>query len=383
MKDSNRAVARAAMHQVLPPELFSGFLAISADAVIAVDDEQRIIFFNEGAERIFGWTADEVGGKYLEMLLPARFRPNHRGHVHSFGAAHGHARLMGERQEISGLRKSGEEFPAEASIQHMQMGGRSIYAAVLRDVSARYRVEEALHQAIRARDDMMGIVSHDLRNPASAVKMLAGSILSEAETRALPRDIAERVEVMQQAAVQIDGLIQDLLDVTRLEAGRLTVSPHEVEPAPLVEAALYAMRALVESGGVELLATYDEPLPTVYADPERVTQLLSNLVGNALKFTPAGGRVEVRVQPYAEGVLVSVIDTGEGISADQLPHVFERFYQVSGARRGGRHGAGLGLPIARGIVEAHGGTIWIESASGRGTTVRFTLPGSLDETIDR
>ena len=117
----------------------------------------------------------------------------------------------------------------------------------------------------------------------------------------------------------------------------------------------------------------------VYADPERVTQLLSNLVGNALKFTPAGGRVEVSVQPYGEGALVSVVDTGEGIAADHLPHVFDRFYQVSGSRSGARHGAGLGLPIARGIVEAHGGTIWIESAQGRGTTVRFTLPGAQSE----
>jgi PAS domain S-box-containing protein len=376
MKDANRAVERAAMNQVLPPELFSGLLAISADAVIAVDDEQRIVFFNEGAERIFGWRADEVGGKYLEVLIPERFRSSHRGHVHGFGAAHGHARLMGERQEISGQRKSGEEFPAEASIERLVMNGKSIYAAVLRDVSARYRVEEALHQAIRARDDMMGIVSHDLRNPASAVKMLAGSILSEADERALPQDVAERVEIMQQAAVQIDALIQDLLDVTRLEAGRLTVSPRDVAPIPLVEAALYALRTLVESGGIELAAMYDEELPLVHADPERVTQLLSNLVGNALKFTPAGGRVEVRVQPYHEGVLVSVIDTGEGIPADQLPHVFDRFYQVSGSKSGTRQGAGLGLPIARGIVEAHGGTIWIESVPGRGTTVRFTLPGA-------
>ena len=378
-RDANEAVDRAAMQQVLPPELFSGFLAISADAVIAVDDEQRLIFFNEGAERIFGWTASEVGGNYLAMLLPERFRPTHRGHVQGFGAAHGRARLMGERQEISGLRKSGEEFPAEASIQRMEIDGRNIYAAVLRDVSARYRVEEALHQAIRARDDMMGIVSHDLRNPASAVKMLAGSILSEAESRELPSDVAERVEVMQQAAVQIDTLIQDLLDITRLEAGRLTVSPADVAPMPLVEAALYALRALVESAGVELVARYDDELPRVHADPERVTQLLSNLVGNALKFTPAGGRVEVRVEPRGEGVLVSVADTGEGIAADQLPHVFERFYQVSGTRTGARHGAGLGLPIARGIVEAHGGTIWIESVPGRGTTVRFTLPGARGE----
>src|SRR5881275_3208758 len=109
MKDAAQAANRAAMNQTLPPELFSGLLAIAADAVIAVDDEQRIIFFNEGAERIFGWSAAEVGGKYLAMLLPERFRPQHRGHVEGFGAAHGRARLMGERQEISGLRKSGEE----------------------------------------------------------------------------------------------------------------------------------------------------------------------------------------------------------------------------------------------------------------------------------
>ena len=377
MRDATQAVERAAMHRTLPPELFSSFLAISADAVIAVDEEQRIIFFNEGAEKIFGWGADEVGGQYLAMLLPERYRATHRGHVQGFGAAHGRARLMGERQEISGLRKSGEEFPAEASIQRMVVDGKEVYAAVLRDVSARYRAEEALHQAIRARDDMMGIVSHDLRNPASAVKMLARSILAEARERAdIPGDVAERVEIMQQAAAQIDALIQDLLDVTRLEAGRLTVAQRNVAPAPLVEAALYSMHTLAESSGVELAATYDDELPMVYADPERVTQLLSNLVGNSLKFTPAGGRVDVRVQPYSEGAIVSVMDTGDGIAADHLPHVFDRFFQVSNSRMVGRHGAGLGLPIARGIVEAHGGTIWIESVPGRGTTVRFTLPGA-------
>ena len=141
MRNATDAVDRAALHQILPPDLFSSFLAISADAVIAVDEEQRIIFFNEGAEKIFGWSAEEAGGNYLAMLLPERYRAAHRGHVHGFGAAHGRARLMGERQEIVGLRKSGEEFPAEASIQRMEIEGHNIYAAVLRDVSARYRAE--------------------------------------------------------------------------------------------------------------------------------------------------------------------------------------------------------------------------------------------------
>jgi PAS domain S-box-containing protein len=373
MRDSNQAVQRAAMQQVLRPELFSGFLAISADAVIAVDDEQRIIFFNEGAERMFGYAASEVGGQYLATLLPERFRGVHRGHVEGFGAAHGRARLMGERQEISGLRKSGEEFPAEASIQRIEIDGHNVYAAVLRDVSARYRVEEALHQAIRARDDMMGIVSHDLRNPASAVKMLAGSILAEAAERALPSDVTERVEIMRQAAAQIDALIEDLLDVTRLEAGRLTVSAHDVEPRPLVEAALYALHALSESGGVTLAATYEEPLPMVHADPDRVTQLLSNLVGNALKFTPENGRVTMRADASENHVTIHISDTGPGIAPEDIAHLFDDFWQA----RNDHRGVGLGLAIAKGVVEAHGGRIWCDSTPGRGSTFSFTLPRAM------
>jgi PAS domain S-box-containing protein len=380
MKDAAQAADRAAMSQTLPPELFSGLLAIAADAVIAVDHEQRIIFFNEGAERIFGWTAAEVGGEYLEVLLPARHRAAHRGHVQGFGAAHGRARLMGERQQISGLRKSGEEFPAEAAIQRIDIGGHDVYAAVLRDVSARQRAEDLLHQAIKARDDMMGIVSHDLRNPANAVKMLARSITEGPGGRALPDDVRDRIEVIRQAAEQIDALIQDLLDITRLEAGRLAVSRREVELGALIARSVEALRPLAHAGGLTLATKLPPVLPPVRVDPDRITQVLSNIIGNAVKFTPAGGSVTVSVQVDAAAVEVSVRDTGEGIPPAQLPRVFDRFYQASLTSRAPRHGAGLGLPIARGIVEAHGGRIWIDSAPGTGTTVHFTLPR--DATVD-
>jgi PAS domain S-box-containing protein len=362
------------MSQTLPPELFSGLLAIAADAVIAVDHEQRIIFFNEGAERIFGWTADEVGGEYLEVLLPPRHRPSHRGHVQGFGAAHGRARLMGERQQISGLRKSGEEFPAEAAIQRLHIGGHDVYAAVLRDISARQRAEDLLHQAIKARDDMMGIVSHDLRNPANAVKMLARSITEGAGNDALPKDVLERIGVIQQAAQQIDALIQDLLDITRLEAGHLLVNRRDVELGTLIARSIDALRPLADAGGVALHAEPMAEAATVAADPDRLIQLLSNVIGNAIKFTPAGGVVTLTTGVAGDMAELTVRDTGEGIPAAQLPHVFDRFYQGSLSSRATRHGAGLGLPIARGIVEAHGGRIWIESAAGSGTTVRFTLP---------
>jgi PAS domain S-box-containing protein len=374
MKDAAEAANRATMQRTLPPELFSGLLAIASDAVIAVDDEQRIIFFNEGAERIFGWTAAEVGGEYLEVLLPARYRAAHRGHVHGFGEAHGRSRLMGERQQISGLRKSGEEFGAEAAIERIEMHGRNIYAAVLRDISARQRAEDLLHLAIKARDDMMGIVSHDLRNPANAVKMLARSILEGAGRQSLPPDVVERVAVIRQAAEQIDALIQDLLDMTRMEAGRLVVAAKEVDLGPLIARSIDALRPLADAGGVALHA---EPMhaPTVLrVDPDRLMQLLSNVIGNAIKFTPAGGVVTLTTRLHDAAVEFTVRDTGEGIPAAQQPHVFDRFFQATRSSRASRHGAGLGLPIARGIAEAHGGRIWIESTSGAGTTVRFTLP---------
>ena len=361
------------MHQILPVDLFAGLLAIAADAVIAVDHEQRIIFFNQGAERIFGWSASEVGGEYLEMLLPERYRAGHRGHVRGFGAAHGRARLMGERQQIVGQRKSGEEFAAEAAIERIEVDGRNVYAAVLRDISARQRAEDALRQAVQARDDMMGIVSHDLRNPANAVKMLARSILEEDPDKA-SESVRERVAIIRQAADQIDNLIQDLLDMTRLEAGRLAVDPSPEDVETLVMRSVDALRPLAEAGGITLSTTLPPDPATVLVDADRLMQLLSNLIGNAIKFTSAEGRVSLSVTVHPTEVEFEVGDSGTGIAPDQLPHVFDRFYQAGSGRRPSRHGAGLGLPISRGIVEAHGGRIWIESEPGDGTTVRFTLP---------
>ena len=370
-----QAAEHAAMHKRLPTDLFSGLLAISADAVIAVDDEQRIVFFNEGAERIFGWNADDVGGQPLEILLPERYRAAHRGHVHGFGAAHGRARLMGERQQLSGLRRNGEEFPCEAAIQRIEVDGRNIFAAVLRDISARQRAEDALRDAVTAREDMLGIVSHDLRNPANAVKMLARSIIDDDAIDHLPSHVVERVKVMQQAAEQMDALIQDLLDATRLRGGRLHVNPRAVDATAISERSIEGLRPLAEAGHVSLVVNLPGALPAVYADPVRMTQLLSNLIGNAIKFTPPGGSVSLAAHLDGDEVLFVVTDTGEGISPDELPHVFERFYQAPrDVRRANRHGAGLGLPISRGIVEAHGGNIWIDSTVGMGTTVRFSLP---------
>jgi signal transduction histidine kinase len=178
---------------------------------------------------------------------------------------------------------------------------------------------------------------------------------------------------MLQAANQMDALIQDLLDVTGLEAGRLRIVRQRCAIGDVMHAAVDTLTPLAAAKSLALEFQLEDDLPLVQVDPARMVQVLSNLVGNAIKFTPRGGRVALTA--VREGVFVSVAiaDTGPGIPPDELPQVFDRFWQ---SKRTNRSGAGLGLAIARGIVRAHGGTIGIESAIGRGTMVRFSVPAA-------
>jgi PAS domain S-box-containing protein len=356
----------------LPDAILATMVSISADAVIAVDEELRIVFFNSGAERIFGWSSAEATGMELAELLPHRFRAMHSGHVTLFGTSHERARRMGERQEISGLRRNGEEFAAEASIARLASEGRTVYTAVLRDVSERKRIERDLRAALRARDDIAGIVSHDLRNPVQAIRMLSGAILASSDERLDPT-IAEQVTVIRHAAEQMDALIQDLLDAARIDAGQLHVETRPIDVGRLMAASVDMLEPLASAREQALVLDLPADLPKVLADTARLEQVLSNVVGNAIKYTPRGGRIVLSARDdgdSGDSVVVEVSDTGPGVPAEQLPHVFDRYWQST---RTGRHGAGLGLPIAKGIVEAHGGRIWMESEGGRGTRVGFTL----------
>src|SRR5262245_34654761 len=161
--------------------LIADIVAISADAIICIDDEQNVTLFNEGAEQIFGWTADEMMGKPLDLLLPERFRPMHHSHIASFGESEDRARRMGHRREISGLRKNGEEFPAEAAIAKVKLGSSVVYSVVLRDITDQVALRKRLQLAVNARDDTVSVVAHDLRNPVSAVKMLSAALLQGAD----------------------------------------------------------------------------------------------------------------------------------------------------------------------------------------------------------
>jgi PAS domain S-box-containing protein len=348
----------------------SGILSISADALISIDDQQRITMFNEGAEKIFGYSKDELLGTPLDRLIPERLRAIHRGHVESFARGEVVARKMGEMgATIMGLRKNGQEFPADAAISKLEVDGTRILTVALRDVTVQKSGELEIHRAVQVRDRVLGVVAHDLRNPLAAILAQSQALLRQAQPG---RTDGKAIELIARAAARMNRLIQDLLDVTRIESGKLPLDRTSLAPASLTADAVDLQRVLAVSGSLDLRLELPDNLPEVWADRDRLLQVLENLIGNAIKFTGSGGSITVGAAPGDHEVIFWVKDTGCGITAENLPRVFERFWQAAG--KSGRLGAGLGLPITKGIVEAHGGRIWAESAPGQGASFFFSIP---------
>ncbi|HEU4888141.1 MAG TPA: ATP-binding protein [Thermoanaerobaculia bacterium] len=231
------------------------------------------------------------------------------------------------------------------------------------------RLYQESQQAVRAREEVLAIVSHDLRNPLSAV-ILGSSLLQMSQS--LSEEDREQLDTIEVSAQRMSRLIADLLDVTRLEGGkRLPIEPETMHAAELLQEAQELFRAQAAVASVTMEYHADEQLPPVHADRHRVMQVLSNLIGNSLKFTPPDGRITVSATLRGDEVLFGIADTGPGIPREHLSDIFSPYWQ---AKRTERLGAGLGLPIAKGIVEAHGGRIWVESEQGNGAQFYFTLP---------
>lgn len=229
---------------------------------------------------------------------------------------------------------------------------------------------DAAKRAISARDDILGVVAHDLRNPLSTI-VIQSTLMKRSRDCCEP----EAVAAIANAAGRMDRLVGDLLDVHRMEAGRLLVVGDRVSAGSLIDAACASQKTLAEAAGVQLVCESGPDVGEVWADRDRVLQVLENLVGNALKFTPRGGRIALGARVVDGEVVFSVSDTGRGIAPEELRRVFERFWQ---RRKDEMRGTGLGLAIARGIVEAHGGRIWVDSKVGEGTTFFFTLASPRD-----
>lgn len=348
----------------------SGIVSISADAIISIDEDQKIIMFNEGAEKIFGYSKSEVIGQFVEILMPERFRKEHRNLVKQFSREKISSRQMKERgRAIAGLRKNGEEFPAAASISKLEIGDTRIFTAAVRDCTEQKKWEFQLQRAIKTREDVLAIVSHDLKNPVSIIALTADLLLNEEKID--EKKIHKFADMIKRSTTQMQQLIGDLLEFAKIESGTFSVEIKEENLADILIPLVDGMRIKAESRKQNIDFRVMSDLPEVACDAPRISQVMSNLLGNAIKFTPIGGFINVTVIQQDDYVVVTVSDTGPGIPSDQLPKIFDRYWQ---AKETQRQGSGLGLAIAKGIVEAHGGKIWVKSNLGEGTNFYFTIP---------
>jgi len=332
----------------------------SDDAIISKDLNGIIASWNTGAQRLFGYTAEEAIGRSVTMLIPPE-RHNEEPEIL--------ARIRrGERvdhYETIRRRKDGTLLDISLTISPIVDGqGRIVGASkIARDITA----QRAL---ARQKDDFLGIVSHELKTPVTSIKgygqLLARRLRGTENTAA-----TEMLGKLDTQIGRLTGLIEDLLDVTRIESGKLLLRPTPFELNALIaEIVEEVQRTASRHTIVQELG----PCVTLVGDRDRIGQVLTNLLTNAIKYSPRADRVVVRTERAGAEVVVCVQDYGIGIPKAALPHIFERFYRVEGENRSGYPGLGLGLHIAAEFIERHGGKIWMESEAGEGTTACFFLP---------
>jgi PAS domain S-box-containing protein len=356
----------------MPDVLLAELCRISSDALIAIDENQAITLFTEGAERVFGYPAAQVLGRPVEILIPARHREAHRQYVRRFAASGDATRRMAAGVDLVGLRADGEERIVESSIARVEHGGRVHLAVALRDVTDQRRAEARIREleqkiqlAIAARNEVLTVVAHDLRNPLHGVLLRVDALCNAGD--ASSRNSLEAIRV---SIGHMDRMIQDLMDISRAESDRLSVSRAPEPPRAVIDEVVAVYRPNANRDRVDLRIESDADLPVIRIDRTRIVRVILNLLTNAGKFGGADPRVTLGVTRARDGVCFSVRDHGPGMAAADAERAFDRFWQ---ADESDRRGLGLGLSICKAIVEAHGGRITVESSPGQGSTFSFVI----------
>jgi PAS domain S-box-containing protein len=329
------------------------------DGLVLCDEQDRVTYCNPSAGRYLGMAAASLNGEPLlavvtRLLAMPEQEPAlaalHQAllHVHEYPQVELHLHAPG---------------PRVLQARFFPLQGHKGYGLVLRDVTAERHLEEAKSQ-------LLATVSHELRTPLASIKGFATTLLRD-DVQWDAATQREFLQIIDQDADRLGELIANLLEMSRIEAGMLRIDYDWVDLPPLLNDAVNEMR--LRSSQHTLVVEEPGGLPRVYADVRRIRQVLHNLLENAIKYSIAGDiRVRARTEPGQ--VIVSVSDQGPGIAPDQLQRVFERFHQLGGAATRKAGGAGLGLSICKGLIEAHGGRVWAESTPGAGSTFFFSLP---------
>jgi len=363
-------------------EMLAGILNISPEAVIVADSSLRITLFSRGAQNVFGYAPEEIIGEKVDRLMPARLHSVHAHHVERFAGEPDASRQMGERSELVGLRKNGEEFAALASISKLPTPGGDVFTVILRDITAqKAAAEELLSAKLRAEESsasksrFVANMSHELRTPLNAIIGFSQLLMLHDPERLGPDRYRQYAADIHDSGQHLLAIINDILDVSRIEAGKTELADDDVAVSDLLESSARMVLRRAYEAGIDLRIIPAVGVPPLRADARLLKQVLLNILSNAVKFTPAGGRIEVFAKRPADGgVEIVVRDTGIGMTEDEVGMVGQPFVQVDNRLERKYEGTGLGLAIAKGIVGLHGGSLTIASVPRQGTSVSIRLP---------
>jgi len=353
-------------------EMFRGLLESAPDAIVIVDERNRIVLINAQAEMLFGYRRADLVEQPVEMLIPERSRAKYLTRIGGF-RTDAPVAPTDRAIELHGTRRDGTEFPIEISLGTLRTEAGFLVSSAIRDITARRRIEASFAEASKAKSDFLAGVSHELRTPLNAIigfsEMIRDAIMGPLDARyqEYAGDIAESGRHLQ-------NIINDILDISKVEGGRLELRDEAVSIGETVGACRRIVAPMAEAAGVSLSIDVPTSLPLIRSDEVRFKQILLNLMSNAVKFTPDGGRVSVYAQTDAEGAVIAVEDTGIGMKPEDIEIALEPFRQIDGALSRRFDGTGLGLPLAKALVELHGGHLDIQSALAEGTVVRVRLP---------
>ncbi|MEM9457934.1 MAG: PAS domain S-box protein [Myxococcota bacterium] len=348
---------------------FSSVIASTQDAFIFIDHRARVLAFNAAAERIFGYSASEVVGQKVDMLMPEPYRQEHDGYIERYERT-GEARAIGRIRTVQGQRSCGEIFPIELSVTKVGVDDEARYAAFIRDISEKTRLRERLLEQERlvAIGTTSAKFAHEVGNPLNGMLMNLQLIQLRIRKGVTASAVAPLVERVEREVRRLGGLLDEFRGMSR----RQSFVFEAVSPAAMLEEFAGAHRELYASMGVRVEVTSEDGLPDVHVDREKLTQVLLNLVKNAAEAMAdqGGGVIDLRARAEASenasGVVLEVRDTGCGIPEEI--DIFEPFVTTK------NQGTGLGLPVVRQIVAGHGGTLTYQSRSGEGTTFVIRLP---------
>jgi PAS domain S-box-containing protein len=343
----------------------------AADLIITTDLDDRILTWNRGAAVLFGYGKDEVIGKHLSILLPPE-------RFHELEEMRAKVEISGGLRdiEVRSKRKDGAMIYLSLSVSPIRdVEGKIVgFLRIAKDITEKKRYERRLKDLDKMKSDFVSNVSHELKTPLTSIKGSVDNML-DGLTGALNEKQIRYLARIKSNTDRLSRLINDLLDLSRIEAGRVEVRRASLLLTALAEEVAEHLKQLAAEKLIRIEVPPPDPQMTVWADRDKVTQVLMNLIGNAVKFTPQDGKVIVAIEKNGNDYIqISIADNGPGIRPEEADKIFSKFYQVANVDKQKPQGSGLGLAISKALVEMHGGKIWVESKLGRGSTFYFTLP---------